>query len=243
MISVVAPTLNAQASLGKTLACLVPAALDGLVIELIVADGGSSDGTLAIAEDAGAKIVRRSGGRGAVLRAGAEAARGRWLLFLHADSRLQAGWEADAIAHIRACEAGGDRAAAFRFALDDDGVAPRVLEAMVRLRCAVLKMPYGDQGLLISRALYDEIGGFAPTPIMEDVDIVRRLGRRRMVMLKSRVLTGAVRYRRDGYAKRVVRNLKCLSMYFAGRPPDAIAAVYEGRPARAGAAPRVEDAA
>src|SRR5262245_19218454 len=119
MISVVIPTLNAEPSLAATLTSLVPGAVDGVVRQVIIVDGGSSDRTLRIAEDAGADVVRAERGRGAQLQAGAAAARFPWLLFLHADTVLDPGWEREASTFIERIDIGQrpPAAAAFRFAL------------------------------------------------------------------------------------------------------------------------------
>jgi rSAM/selenodomain-associated transferase 2 len=228
MISVIIPTLNAEARLAEAMTALVPAAVDGLVREVIVIDGGSGDRTAAIADQAGANFVVRTGGRGHQLAAGAHRARFPWLLFLHADTVLEPGWERDAVAFMDAVDAGKRplAAAAFRFALDDDGVRPRLLERMVALRCALLRLPYGDQGVLIPQLLYAEVGGYNPHPLMEDVDFVRRLGRRRLTMLRPRAVTSAERYRRDGYLLRSMRNLMCLSLYFLRVPTSVLNRIY-----------------
>ena len=228
MISVVIPTLNAQATLTATLAALVPAAVDGLVREVIIADGGSEDRTGEIIDNAGAALVRCEKGRGGQLAAGARQARFPWLLFLHADTVLAAGWEREASLFMRRIDRGEHRpaAAAFRFALDDEGMRPRVLELLVALRCGTLRLPYGDQGLLISRLLYDEIGGYRRLELMEDVDLVRRLGRRRVVMLRPPATTSAERFRREGYLRRSSRNLLCLALYSLGVPLHVIGRVY-----------------
>ena len=164
MISVVIPTLNAEAGLTKTLAGLVPATVQCLIREVIIVDGGSRDGTADIADVAGAHFIRAERGRGTQLAAGAEAARSDWLLFLHADTILEPGWEQEAQAFVERVDA-GERpmaAAAFRFALDDYGLKPRLLETMVGMRCALFRFPYGDQGLLVPRSLYRTVGGFRP---------------------------------------------------------------------------------
>jgi hypothetical protein len=122
------------------------------------------------------------------------------------------------------------RAACFRFRLDDESRAARRLERMVAWRTRVLGLPYGDQGLLISRSLYDRTGGYRPLPIMEDVDLVRRIGRRNIATLEVDATTSAERFRRDGYRRRPARNLFCLTLYFAGVPPRLIARLYDGRP-------------
>jgi rSAM/selenodomain-associated transferase 2 len=228
MISVIIPTLNAEATLGSTLAALVPAAVDGLVREVIVVDAGSSDRTRHIVEDAGARLLTEKAGRGGQLAAGAAQARFPWLLFLHADTVLEPGWEPETSRFMERVDMGSrpPSAAAFRFALDDQGPRARLLERLVALRCLLLRLPYGDQGLLLPRTLYEEIGGFSPLPLMEDVDIVRRLGRRRMALLRSRALTSAERFRREGYARRSARNLACLALYTLRVPIPVIRRMY-----------------
>ena len=228
MISAIVPTLNAEAGLAQTLAALVPAAVDGLVREAIVVDGGSSDATAAIADEAGATFVTRSGGRGYQLMAGARRARFSWLLFLHADTVLEPGWEREASAFMEAVDLGQRplTAAAFRFALDDAGLKPRLLERLVALRCRLLRLPYGDQGLLVPKLLYTQAGGYSAMPLMEDVDLVRRLKRGRIVMLHARAITSAQRFRQDGYVRRSARNLLCLALYFLRVPTHVIARIY-----------------
>jgi glycosyltransferase involved in cell wall biosynthesis len=232
MISVVIPTLNAETRLGETLSSLVPAAVDGLVREVIVADGGSADRTLAIADDAGAEIVKADGGRGAQLKAGAARARFPWLLFLEAGTYLDAGWEREAHLHIERVESGRRRAraASFRFVLDDEGALPRTLEALVALRTRLLKLPSGDQGLLVPRALYDEVGGFGPLPLLEDMDLLRRIGRRRVHLLNARAVTNGERYRRDGYVSHMARSQLHLALYLVGVPVPTIAGLFRAPP-------------
>jgi rSAM/selenodomain-associated transferase 2 len=228
MISVIIPTLNAESTLAHTLAALVPAVVDGIVQEAILVDGGSTDETRAIAEAAGTHLLEAELGRGTQLEAGASAARGDWLLFLHADTVLEPGWAEEAKNFMERVNSGrrGQAAAAFQFALDDDGMMPRLMESLVALRCQVLALPYGDQGLLISRNLYNRLGGFRPLPLMEDVDLVRRLKRRELVMLKSRAVTSGERYRREGYLTRSLRNLGCILLYYLHVPPRVLARLY-----------------
>ena len=228
MISVIIPTLNAERSLAHTLAALVPAVVEGVVQEAIVVDGGSTDATRAIAEAAGAHLIEAGRGRGRQLEAGASAARGDWLLFLHADTVLDHGWSEEVRSFMERVESGrrGQAAASFRFALDDDGTMPRLVEWLVAMRCGLLGLPYGDQGLLIPRHLYRRLGGFRPLPLMEDVDLVRRLKRRELVMLKSRAVTSGERYRREGYLARSFRNLGCVLLYYLRVPPRLLARLY-----------------
>src|SRR5262249_42277403 len=153
-ISVVIPTLDAGEELPGALGSLAGSEMPGygLIREIIVSDGGSEDGTVAIADAAGARVVSGCRGRGPQLSAGAAAATAEWLLFLHADSRLTPGWEA-AVETFMAASGAAERAGYFAFALDDADPAARRLERIVAWRCRALRLPYGDQGLLIARTL------------------------------------------------------------------------------------------
>lgn len=219
MLSIVIPTLDSAARLATTLAPLAASR------EIVVADGGSRDATAAIAVHHGARLLPAPLGRGPQLAAGARAARGDWLLFLHADTVLGAGWAEEA-ARFMAAPANAGRAAVFRFALDDATPAARRLERIVAWRCRALGLPFGDQGLLVSRALYDAVGGFRALRLMEDVDLIRRIGRARLVFLQTAACTSAARYRREGYWRRSARNLGCLSLYFLGVKPDLLLRLY-----------------
>ncbi len=225
MFSVIIPTLNAAAGLEATLAALSEAKASDAQFEIVVIDGGSHDGTPDLATRLGARSIAAPRGRGTQLAAGARASREPWLLFLHADTVLEPGWSGSARTFIARPNA-QSAAAAFRFALDDDAPSARRLEAIVGWRCRAFGLPYGDQGLLIHRDFYDSLGGYQALPLMEDVDFVRRVGRRRIVMLGSAAVTSAARYRRDGYLRRGLRNLLCLSLYLAGVPPRHILRVY-----------------
>jgi rSAM/selenodomain-associated transferase 2 len=228
MISVVIPTLDAEACLPDTLSALIPATVEGLIREVIIVDAGSKDHTCEIADAAGAEVLSSSPSRGGQLIVGAARAKHSWLLFLHADTVLDAGWEREVTHFMERVDAGRTKpaAAAFRFALDDEGVAPRFLESLVRLRCVVLRLPYGDQGLLLPRRLYDKVGGYRELPVMEDLDLVRRLGGIRM--LRARAVTSAQRYRRDGYLKRAFKNQLCLLLYALNVPAARISQLYGG---------------
>lgn len=223
-LGIVIPTLNAARQIGSCHAAL-RAAAGRIALDVVVADGGSIDGTAAVASDLSARVIRAPRGRGPQLAAGAQAAEGDWLLFMHADTVLARGW-AQAVERFALNPENRERAAYFRFALDDRRPAARRLETLVAWRCRLAGLPYGDQGLLISRAFYEALGGFRELPLMEDVDLVRRVGRRRLVALPVEARSSAERYRRDGYVLRPLRNLACLSGYFLGLPPRLIRRLY-----------------
>jgi rSAM/selenodomain-associated transferase 2 len=225
MISVVIPALNAGQTLGPSLASLARARADGFVAEVLVVDGGSIDDTVAIAEAGRARLVRSARGRGVQLCAGAAEAREGWLLFLHADTRLSDDWHAAAAA-FAGDPANVMRAAVFDLAFDSAAPAARRVERMVAWRTRALGLPYGDQGLLISAAFLKAIGGYRPLVLMEDADLMRRIGRQRLDVLPARAVTSARRYERDGWLARPVRNLMCLALWRLGVPPAAIARLY-----------------
>ena len=254
-ISIVIPTLNAARDLSATLAALEPAReglvqetpardapmrnpmRDALIREVIVVDGGSADGTPDLATAARARVLTSPCGRGQQLRAGIAAARAKWLLLLHADTRLDPGWRDAALEHMRDHPGA---AGYFRFALDSPDPRARRLERLVAWRCRVLGLPYGDQGLLINRDTLEAAGGMRPLPLMEDVELIRRLRSRRLHirLLNARAVTSAGKWERDGWYRRSARNLVCLSLWFLGVPPSRIARLYESRIARPEGCPR-----
>lgn len=225
MISVVIPTLDAERSLPATLTGLVSSAVDGIVKQVIVVDGGSRDQTTLIADLAGADIVSGGPGRARQMMRGAGTARFPWLLFLHPGTVLEAGWEHSAANFMRDVDCGerAPSAGAFTFRLDDHGIAPRLVEQLVHLRSKFSRVGQGDQGLLIPRQLFDAIGGYKDLPIMEDVDLGRRLGRRRMAFLDARAFASVDRYRRDGYLSLSLRDQMCRALFGAGLPASVVA--------------------
>ena len=218
MLSVVIPTLNAASTLAETIAAVAATAA-----EVVVVDAASTDATEAVARAAGARVLDAPRGRGAQLAAGVAAAREPWLLLLHADTVLAPDWPEAAAAHIAA---GPARAGYFRFALASADPRARRLERAVAWRCRMLGLPYGDQGLLIHRDLLTAVGGIRPLPLMEDVDLIRRLGRARIAPLPASAVTSASRWERDGWRARSARNLVCLAAWFAGVPAERLARWY-----------------
>ncbi len=222
-LSVIIPALNAASELPLCLEALMPGLEAGLIREVIIADGGSTDETKRLADASGAHFTPSNKGRGVQLATGAKAARGSWLLFLHADTALSPDWAEAAQRHI---EAAPGKAAAFTLAYRSDAKQARWLEKRANARARRMGLPYGDQGLLISRALYDEIGGYEDVPLMEDVMLVRRIGKRRLSFLGAQARTSAAKYERDGWHKRSWQNAFLLTRFLLGASPEKLAKHY-----------------
>lgn len=220
-ISVIIPTLNATTQLGPCLAALSDALGEGLLAEVTFADGGSSDDIALIAEEVGASFITCPQGRGNQMAAAAKTARGEWLLFLHADSVLQADWKNAVREHMRDTS----RAGYFRLRFDDTAAPARIVAAWANFRAKIFGLPYGDQGLLISRSLYDAVGGYAEIPLMEDVDMARKL-RGKFTPLPADIVTSAEKYRQQGWLRRSFFNFGMLMRYKFGTKPEALAKAY-----------------
>jgi rSAM/selenodomain-associated transferase 2 len=191
--------------------------------EIVVSDGGSSDETLKIALDNNVRLALGCAGRGWQLARGAGWARGDWLLFVHADTQMPANWKALLDHHI---EKFSDKAGYFGFGIDAKGIRPRAMEFLANARTFVFGLPYGDQGLLISRKLYDEVGGFPDWPLFEDVAIVRALGRKRLRRLPGKAATSADRFEKNGYLRNLLRNMSYITRFYLGADPEKLAKAY-----------------
>jgi len=220
-VSVIIPTLNAAQTLPRCLEALMPGLEAGLIRELIVCDGGSDDGTDAIAQAWGGEVFVVSPSRGGQLRKGCAAARGDWLLVLHADTALGAGWAEVVSRHIRTSR----KAAWFRLKFDSAGLPAALVAAWANLRSG-LGLPYGDQGLVVPRQLYVETGGYPDIPLMEDVAIARML-KGQLVGLPTAAVTSAAKFQQQGWLRRGARNLWTLARYVAGTDPARLARRYQ----------------
>lgn len=223
-VSVVIPTLDAARTIAPCLTALVEGLQDGLLRDLVIADGGSADGIAAIAEALGATLVQAPRGRGGQIAAGIAAARGDWLLVLHADTVPEPGWTAAVRRHIAA---GPGRAGHFALRFDAPGLLPALVAGWANLRARAFGLPWGDQGLLVHRSLLAKAGGYPDLPLMEDVEMARRLAGR-LVPLPATLRTSAERYRREGWLRRGMRNHLTFLRYRLGVPPDRLLRFYEG---------------
>jgi len=224
-ISVVIPTLNAASDLPGCVAALFEGLEAGLIRELIVSDGGSTDDIAVLAAELGAQLLVGPAGRGGQLARGADKAKGSWLLFLHSDTVLADGWATAVLTHLAATP---EKAGYFQLAFHAKGIAPALVARWANIRARSFNLPYGDQGLLIPRAVYLASGGYQDIPLMEDVAIARRL-RGRLCGIPAVALTSAMRYQHQGWLRRGTRNLWTLARYFAGVSPEKLARDYHRR--------------
>ncbi len=227
LVSIVVPVLRDTPELAGLLDALRVDRLDARV-EVIVVNGDAADRSLDPLRGRMTTVrwIDSEPGRGRQMNAGARASSGRWLLFLHADARLGAGWLAALAEADRRPEIAGG---AFRLTLASAHWAARVVERGVAARTLWLGLPYGDQAIFVHRKAFEHLGGYRPIGLMEDVDFVRRLRRRgRLRFPPVSVRVSARRWERDGWWRRTGMNLMLLGLYFAGVAPDRLARWYYG---------------
>ena len=200
--------------------------------QVVVVDGGSADDTVAVARTGGALVLRAPTGRARQMNAGAAFLRTRWLLFLHADTRLHA----TALEAVRLHVARDEPIAAhFGLALAHPHFWYRLLEAGQRVRERLFGLVYGDQGLLLPRELFFQAGPFPDEPVMEDVILALRLREAgRLTRLPAVATTSARRYEEEGKVRAFLRNARSISRFLAGTPAAALASNYPPRQRPAG---------
>jgi hypothetical protein len=186
MLSVVIPTFDSERTLVPTLAMLVPAAMSGVVRDVTIADGGSTDATLEVADVAGCNAVASCAPLAQRLREAAATARAPWLMFLRPGTVLDTTWLDETVNFIEETERGdAAMAAVFRKAVARRASYPMVIEALALIKFALLGRAGPDQGLVISTRLYGELGSHRDGAADPEADLLARLGRRRIVMLRS----------------------------------------------------------
>jgi len=183
MLSVIIATLDSERALLPTLTVLVPGAMDGLVSEVIVADGGSRDDTAAIADVAGCNFVVVEGALGLRLKTAAASARAPWLLFLRPGTVLDAAWMGDTRRFVEQAALAADAAAVFG---RNASGQPALRRAIRSVAAALGAPPLPEQGLLIAHRFYDALDGHSDRSPDPERDLARRIGRRRIARLASR---------------------------------------------------------
>jgi rSAM/selenodomain-associated transferase 2 len=218
-LSIIIPALNEERSLEQALA-----SISSHAHEIIVVDGGSKDGTVEIARKYTPVVLDSDQGRGIQQHTGACHAEGEVLLFLHADTLLPRGFE---MMIERTLSEPKTIFGAFRLGHHPSTALLNLVALMANLRSLILKMPYGDQGLFVRRSDYFRVGGFKDLPIMEDVDLVRRLNKiGKFKLVRSKVRTSARRYDRHGIVYRTVRNWSLIIRYLLGQSPERLHRLY-----------------
>jgi rSAM/selenodomain-associated transferase 2 len=227
-LTIVIPTYNAMPRLAECLAALVEGLIAGLVREVIVVDGASTDASAALAADMGCKVIiveAHERGRGAQLGRGALTAQGDWLMFLHGDTVLQAGWSSVVLAHVLGAQS--EKAGYFTLAFGDGGAKGKRVAGLANWRAHTFGLPYGDAGLVMARDHYERVGGYQALALMEDVDIVRRIGRAGLVALAATAQTSPDKYVRAGWWRVPLRNLMLLCAFLLGVNPTRLTQWYK----------------
>ena len=225
VLSVIIPTFNEESNIERLLKSFQPDPR----IEIIVADGGSTDRTCEVAEQAGARIVGCGNGSGRQMNAGAALARGTAFLFLHADAELPADFDTTIWTCLSSNNAGG----AFQLRIDDDRWLLRLVEMGANLRSRWRQMPYGDQGLFLRATTFFEMNGYANWPIMEDFDFVQRLRCIGTIAIAdSTMKVSARRWKRIGVLKATLLNQIIIAAFKLGVSAEKLAMIYSrsGRP-------------
>ena len=221
-VGFVIPTLNEAARLPRLLEDLASLSVP---IDVVVCDGGSMDRTIRLARSGGARVTRAPRGRAQQMNAGAREVQGDWLCFLHADVRFGPDARRDLEAVVADSTA---EAAVWRLGIDAAGIWARVVEWGAAVRDRVAGLAYGDQGLLVRRRIFEDVGGFPDLPIMEDIAMIRTLGRVAAVQrLRSSLRVSPRRWRREGPVLASLRNAALVSAYAAGVAPSRLARWYQ----------------
>ena len=219
-ISIVIPTLNSQNTVRKTLASLFEGIEAGIVRELIVVDGGSTDETREIVEECGGKFISSAASRGYQLKKGVNLAKGDFIFVLHSDSALEPGWSEIVKKYL-------NKDAGYYCKLSFDIIHPlaSMTSTWANARSLIFNLPYGDQGLLIPRKLLIENGSYSPIPIMEDVELALRF-KGKLFCMPVVITTSSRKYRKNGWLRQGSKNIVRLLRFLLGADPNNLSDDY-----------------
>ena len=206
-ISLIIPTLNSSLNIRTILNNL-----KGIFFEIIVIDGHSSDDSCKIAKRYTRQVYTAEPGRGYQLSMGALKSKGEWLFFLHSDSLL----DEECLLRINEFISSPKhkyKAAVFKLKINNRHIFARIIENLANIRTKIFSLPYGDQGLLISKEYYQKIGGYKKVKIMEDLDIIKKIGGKNLIILDAYIKTSSENYVRDGWIYRPFKNIICLILF------------------------------
>jgi len=223
-LSVIIPVLCEEALINDAISRLKGMASDDAV-EIIVVDGSAERETIRVVSDSNVKGIASKKGRARQMNAGAEAALGDVLLFLHADTELPP----DGLQRIsRTRRAARFVGGAFDLAIDEQGPLFRIIERTASLRSRLTRVPYGDQAIFVKRDYFVAIGGYEELPLMEDVDLMRRIRRRgdKIFIIPEKVKTSGRRWKKEGVVRRTLRNRAIMLLYMLGTSPEKLAKWY-----------------
>ncbi len=223
-ISIVIPAIHEEGSINEAIGRIRALPL-GSSAEIVVVDGSPDAGTAKAVRDTAVRCLTTPRGRGRQMNEGAAVATGDVLLFLHADTSLPP----DGLRSIATMMRGDYfSAAAFDLAIDSRGAAFRIIERVASIRSRLTGIPYGDQAIFVRRDCFSALGGFGDIPIMEDVDLMRRIKKKggRIGFIDEKVKTSARRWQREGIVRCTCRNWAIMLLYLLGTPPASLAKWY-----------------
>ncbi|MBU1196715.1 MAG: TIGR04283 family arsenosugar biosynthesis glycosyltransferase [Proteobacteria bacterium] len=224
-ISVIIPVLNEERNINRAIDAVFAQKFYGS-IEIIVVDGHADATTLGRIKNKKVIQLNASAGRGTQMNAGAGAASGKVLLFLHCDTVLPMG----ALTAIHKTMAQSTiKAGAFDLSIDSPGRLFRMIEKSASLRSRITRIPYGDQAIFIEKNFFFKVGQYSPIPIMEDVDLMRKLKKNkgRIQILDLPVITSARRWKKEGLLYCTLRNWTLLTFFFLGVKPQTLVKLYK----------------
>ena len=219
-ISIIIPTLNSETDLPETLRSLFEGIENNLIRELIISDGGSTDKTKFIANEAGACVIEGFLGRGLQISEAIDKSSGDWILIIHADTSLSLDWSVEILQKIDK-----DFAYHFKLKFKSKSLFARILEYWAQIRSSFLGLPYGDQGLLIHRDLLDAVEGFPKTLILEDVALAVKL-KGKIKSLNILAHTSAEKYHKNGWLRQSIVNFYILLQYLTGKDTNLLYKIY-----------------